>query len=173
MAAILKQELPDLPETVPEFLRQIVAHCLEKDASERFQSARDLRFALWQVGTPSGSHSTLAASTSPGTTWVWRTVVALVLIAAAVAGTRWLWRDATLPPWSGVLLGGPEMALNPRLSPDGNLLAFKPFDNGQTQVAVEVVNLTPQAFHVPPRSVQSFLIARMQLRLEPPSWTSQ
>ena len=136
MAAILKQEPPDLPETVPESLRQIVAHCLEKDACERFQSARDLRFALSQVGTPSGSHSTLAASTSPGTAWVWRTVVALVLIAAAVAGTRWLWRDATLPQWSGVLLGGPEMALNPRLSPDGNLLAFKAFDNGQTQVAV-------------------------------------
>ena len=136
MTAILKQEPPDLPETVPEALRQIVAHCLEKDPRERFQSARDLRFALSQVGTPSGSHSTLAASTSPGTAWVWRTLAALVLIAAAVAGTRWLWRDAALPQWSGVLLGGPEMALNPRLSPDGNLLAFKAFDNGMTQVAV-------------------------------------
>jgi predicted Ser/Thr protein kinase len=136
MAAILKQEPLDLPETVPEALRQIVAHCLEKDARERFQSARDLRFALSQVGTPSGSHSTLPVSTSPGTAWVWRTLAALVLIAAAVASTRWLWRDAALPQWSGVLLGGPETALDPRLSPDGNLLAFRAFDNGQTQVAV-------------------------------------
>src|ERR1039457_6467381 len=43
MTAILKQEPPDLPETAPEALRQIVAHCLEKDPRERFQSARDLR----------------------------------------------------------------------------------------------------------------------------------
>ena len=45
-------------------------------------------------------------------------------------------RDAGAPRWSGVLLGGPEMALNPRLSPDGNLLAFKAFDNTQAQVGV-------------------------------------
>ena len=41
-----------------------------------------------------------------------------------------------MPQWSGVLLGGPEMALNPRLSPDGNLIAFKAFDKALTQVAV-------------------------------------
>ena len=31
MTAILKQELPDLPDTVPPGVRQIVHHCLEKD----------------------------------------------------------------------------------------------------------------------------------------------
>jgi hypothetical protein len=60
----------------------------------------------------------------------------VILIAATVAATRWLWRDAALPQWSGVLLGGPAMALNPRLSPDGNLIAFKAFDKALTQVAV-------------------------------------
>src|SRR5205814_7173871 len=39
MVAILKQEAPELPETVPAGLRQIVAHCLEKDLANRFQSA--------------------------------------------------------------------------------------------------------------------------------------
>src|SRR5262249_20148186 len=46
MNAILKQDPPDLPEPTPSGLRQIVAHCLEKDPSSRFQSARDLAFAL-------------------------------------------------------------------------------------------------------------------------------
>jgi len=136
MTAVLKQEPPELPETVPAALRQIVAHCLEKDPGERFQSARDLRFALAQVGTPSGSQGTVAASTPPGTAWVRQTLAALVLIAATAGATRWLWRDAAVPQWSGVLLGGPEMALDPRLSPDGNLLAFKTFDNALAQVAV-------------------------------------
>jgi serine/threonine protein kinase len=68
LAAILKQEPPDLPEAVPATLRQIVSHCLEKEARERFQSARDLRFALSQVGTESGSHNTVAPSTPLGRT---------------------------------------------------------------------------------------------------------
>ena len=136
MAAILKQEPPDLPETVPAALRQIVSHCLEKEARERFQSARDLRFALSQVGTQSGSYGMVAASPPLGRVWLRRALAAVVLVVATAAVTLWLERDVGLPRWSGVLLGGPEMALNPRLSPDGNLLAFKAFDNGLTQVAV-------------------------------------
>src|ERR1039458_9095431 len=46
MQAILREEAPELPETVPAGVRQIVAHCLEKEASRRFQSAHDLGFAL-------------------------------------------------------------------------------------------------------------------------------
>ena len=46
MTAILKQELPELPDTAPSGVRQIVHHCLEKDPGNRFQSARDLSFAL-------------------------------------------------------------------------------------------------------------------------------
>jgi eukaryotic-like serine/threonine-protein kinase len=34
------------------------------------------------------------------------------------------------------MLGGSEMALNPRLSPDGHLLAFAAMVDGPTQVAV-------------------------------------
>ena len=34
------------------------------------------------------------------------------------------------------MLGGPEMAMNPRLSPDGHLLAFQAMVEGLTQVAV-------------------------------------
>jgi len=63
LTAILRDDPPDLPETVPAPLRQIVAHCLEKDAKDRFQSAGDLRFALWSIaqsGSPSASGSTQA-----------------------------------------------------------------------------------------------------------------
>jgi len=135
MTAILKQEAPEMPETVPPGLRQIVAHCLEKDAGNRFQSAKDLGFALVSL-SQSGSQSAVRTAPARGKGWVWRALAAVVLIAATVAATRWLWRDGAAPEWSGVLLGGPEMAINPRLSPDGHLLAFQAFDQGQTQVAV-------------------------------------
>jgi len=40
MTAILKQDAPDLPEALPSGVRQIVAHCLEKQPGNRFQSAK-------------------------------------------------------------------------------------------------------------------------------------
>ena len=46
MQAILREDAPDLPSTVPAGVRQVVSHCLEKDPVHRFQSARDLGFAL-------------------------------------------------------------------------------------------------------------------------------
>jgi serine/threonine protein kinase len=46
--AIVKEEPPGLAETtrIPSSLERIVRHCLEKRREERFQSARDLAFAL-------------------------------------------------------------------------------------------------------------------------------
>jgi eukaryotic-like serine/threonine-protein kinase len=49
ISAILKEEPPDFSATgrdVPPLLERIVHHCLEKDPAARFQSARDIAFAL-------------------------------------------------------------------------------------------------------------------------------
>jgi serine/threonine protein kinase/Tfp pilus assembly protein PilF len=49
MVAILREEPPELSRPgrpVPAELADVVAHCLEKQPGERFQSARDLAFAL-------------------------------------------------------------------------------------------------------------------------------
>src|SRR5437588_8403225 len=88
MTAILKQEPPELPETVPAALRQIVAHCLEKDAGERFQSARDLRFALSQAGTQSGSQRVMAAAPVGRSVWGRHVLAALVLIPVPGGASR-------------------------------------------------------------------------------------
>src|SRR6185369_5296830 len=58
--AILRADPPELPETVPVPLRQIVVHCLEKEPARRFQSAKDLGFSLQSY---SGGHtSTISAA---------------------------------------------------------------------------------------------------------------
>jgi serine/threonine protein kinase len=49
MSAILKEETPELSESarnVPPGLERIVRHCLEKNPTQRFQSAGDLAFGL-------------------------------------------------------------------------------------------------------------------------------
>src|SRR5262245_12762451 len=48
MSAVLREQPPDLllRTGTPPAIARIVKRCLEKDAAERFQSARDVRFAL-------------------------------------------------------------------------------------------------------------------------------
>jgi len=60
----------------------------------------------------------------------------LALVAIEVAATRFLWRTPQQESWSGTLLGGPESAMAPRVSPDGGLMAFQAFVGEITQVAV-------------------------------------
>src|SRR6266545_4215286 len=56
MSAILTKDPPEFPDgmAVPPAMERIVRHCLEKYPEERFQSARDLAFALDAVSQTSG-----------------------------------------------------------------------------------------------------------------------
>ncbi len=69
MMAILKEEPPELAEgsrTLPPELVEIVTHCLEKRPEERFQSARDLAFALrFGEREESSASFRLAAAAAP------------------------------------------------------------------------------------------------------------
>ena len=61
MTAILREDPPDLSVTrteTPPALDRIVRHCLEKNPEERFQSARDVAFALEALSGSGTSPST-------------------------------------------------------------------------------------------------------------------
>ena len=122
MTAILKNEPPDLPETVPAGVRQIVAHCLEKDAANRFESARDLSFAL--AALSQGSGATGIAARPAARKRLRMALAAFAILAIGIAAGWAIRRPAAAQRWNGVLLGGPELSTNPRLSPDGHWVAF-------------------------------------------------
>ena len=88
MSAILKTEPPPLTEAqpnVPPGLTRIVEHCLEKDAGNRFQSARDVAFALEAFsgsGTTSAAVPQLSLSTSPRNRSLMIAICAGLLLAA-------------------------------------------------------------------------------------------
>jgi serine/threonine protein kinase/Tol biopolymer transport system component len=56
ITAVLKEDPPETnleQSRIPVSFRQIVRHCLEKEPENRFQSARDLAFALETLASPS------------------------------------------------------------------------------------------------------------------------
>jgi serine/threonine protein kinase len=85
MSAILREEPPDLSETnrsVPAALENVVRHCLEKEPERRFQSARDVVFAIEAL--PDVSSARPAAPMSPAGVWLHRHRKALAGAALAV-----------------------------------------------------------------------------------------
>jgi Tol biopolymer transport system component len=143
LTAILREDPPplsDLSPPLPDPLERLVLHCLEKRPEDRFQSARDLAFALQAL---SGSGISGAGVHVPGRRavagrlrWLWPvvTLAALGVATAAVvalarrpagraATRRATFLDIALPP--GVRLDEPAFA---RLSPDGRQLVFVGLD---------------------------------------------
>jgi Tol biopolymer transport system component len=93
MNAILKEEPPELDAAqlkISPGMERIIRHCLEKNPANRFQSARDLGFALGALsGSASDTGSTQAA----------------VLRAADAADSKRLAKQALLPWLVAALLG--------------------------------------------------------------------
>ncbi|MFC2144235.1 protein kinase [Acidobacteriota bacterium] len=82
-AAILTQEAPSLSRVsadVPPLFEHLVARCLEKRPEDRFQSARDLLFALEELSTGEITTGRLRAH-SP---WFRRATLAVVAVAAVI-----------------------------------------------------------------------------------------
>jgi Tol biopolymer transport system component len=146
MNAILKEEPPELLESgknVSPALDRIVRHCLEKNPEQRFQSAGDIAFALESIADASSSTSGARAGILGQTIHArrtlrvgWPTLVAAGAIAAVAFVAGRLGQREPEASWAGALLGGPETAMGPRISPDGHTLAFLAMVKEVTQVAV-------------------------------------
>jgi len=144
MSAVLKEEPRELSASVPNAppaLSRIVHRCLEKDPSERFQSARDLGFNLELLTRDSSSGSGAAvAAPQPPKSWWWRPMaLGLALLLAAGLGfmaSRWTSLGVRQKPPVTLrrLTDFVGMEENPALSPDGKSVAFTADVGGRRQV---------------------------------------
>jgi serine/threonine protein kinase/tetratricopeptide (TPR) repeat protein len=94
MSAILNEEPPDLLESessVTPALDRVVKHCLEKNSAERFQSARDIAFALSEASSPGKTARSTGTGRVPGRTA--RLVAAGVVAVLAASGALLLRRS--------------------------------------------------------------------------------
>ncbi len=131
MTAILREDPPDLasarPDTPPA-LTTIVHHCLEKSPSERFQSARDVAFALESLAGDASSGAVSAAVRRPAV--FARPVVRGFIIGAAVAAaiaTGYFWsslRRTTRAPSFHRLTFRRGTIFNARFDSDGRSVLY-------------------------------------------------
>jgi eukaryotic-like serine/threonine-protein kinase len=102
MSAILKQEPPDLDAAQPPVLDRIIRRCLEKKPGERFESARDLAFALESIsGSSSGTSERKAQQIPQRPLRRYARMIALVVgacVLLAVAFIAGLRRSRPLSP---------------------------------------------------------------------------
>ncbi len=126
MSAILTKEPPDLSDAggdVSPGLDRVVRHCLEKSPEQRFQSARDLAFALESAVVGSGSRLTAAPQPPRRVPLL---VVLLALAVAAIPAAVILGRRSVQyqPPGFQQLTFRREHVLRARYTPDGGSIIY-------------------------------------------------
>ncbi|MFI5179869.1 MAG: protein kinase [Thermoanaerobaculia bacterium] len=85
MAAIMRDEPPELSgwgRNIPPALDHVVRHCLEKDRDRRFQSARDIAFALAEASSPTVTSGAPLAAPRAGRS---RILIAAPVVIAVLA----------------------------------------------------------------------------------------
>jgi Tol biopolymer transport system component len=141
MTAILKEDPPEIGaggSGPSPALSRIVQHCLEKKPGERFQSARDIAFALQALSGSAVTSGPSAAVASRGLRpWI---AIAAALAAVTALAAWWLVpRPAFRAPVVtklGRLTRDPGHSEWPSWSPDGSLLAYSSDRSGNSEIYV-------------------------------------
>ena len=157
MSAVLRADPPPLPDAVPVALRSIVQRCLNRQPSERFQSASDLAFALRSITGSTASRAAVPGDAADRSRRAWaplRMVGAVVITAAATAGLAAFLMSRALDESAGAgnvqLLPFATEAhgeAQPVWSPDGRNLAYMAAVDGGQRLYVKGVS-TPGAVEV-------------------------
>jgi len=131
MTAILREDPPDLLGTrldISPTLDRIVRHCLEKNPTERFQTARDVAFALEALsGSTASGRSEPARATPMGRRgrWLWPAVASVVTFLAMTGVLVWdrMHRDVPRPRYV-MKTFEPQTMISARFLPDGTTFAY-------------------------------------------------
>lgn len=122
--AIANRSHDQLPESIPQPLRELIERALQKDPAQRVPSMHEVVADLRRFARHSAT--TLAAPQQRrGRTLAWAAAIVCVLVAVVAASVM-----RKQPPASPIslqyipLTGFADSAASPALSPDGNLLTF-------------------------------------------------
>jgi eukaryotic-like serine/threonine-protein kinase len=133
ITAVLLEDPPEInleQSSVPVSFQQIVRHCLEKEPENRFQSARDLAFALDTLSNASGGRATrfgvpgMQAKVVP-----WAVAGVLLVATLLLLGNQW--RQKTLSPSYRRLTFEQGTVYSARFAPDFRAILYGAAWNGK------------------------------------------
>ena len=145
MNAIINDEPVPPSEISPKVgpsLERAMLHCLEKDPDERFQTARDLCFALGEVTTGSGTRVVARAAPRARSRWLKFAVAgaaAVLIVAAGFGAYRFIWSGRELkaePTIRQITFRRGSMPFQcARFAPDGETIVYSAaWDGGPTEL---------------------------------------
>ncbi|MFZ3363699.1 MAG: protein kinase, partial [Candidatus Acidiferrales bacterium] len=159
ISSILKEEPPDLSATgrdVPPLLERIVHHCLEKDPAARFQSARDIAFALEALSSVSSAAGAAGATSAPAIaapasrkSWLLPSllgVIVILIVAVALLVVRGN-TPPPEPPSYHQLTFAREYISSARFAPDQRTIIYS---SARIGINSELFSLAPDS-HAPVR----------------------
>ena len=148
MTAILKEDVPELADTklpVAPALEKIVRRCLEKSPEQRFQSAKDLAFALEAVsqisGPKTGAQAPIAAPPEKKRSNAAIYGASLVLAAAMLGLGLWLGhgKPPEPPRYRQITFRAGFMG-NARFTPDGSVIYNATWEGSDAQLYIAPVD---------------------------------
>lgn len=146
ITAVLREEPPDAEldqASVPSGYQDIIRHCLDKDPENRFQSVKDLAFALQTISGTSTTRPALSrtpARQNPGVLpWI---LAGAFAVAAAVFAT-FLLRSSTSEPVYRRVTFESGTIYSARFASDGQSIVYSSaWNNGPVQLFSTVGNST-------------------------------
>jgi len=143
MTAVLREEPPEAgleQAAIPHGYRDIIKHCLEKDPENRFQSAKDLGFALQTLSGASPTRAIRFAKPKSPSRGVFPWAVAAVLAVTTLALIILRLLPAPPPPSYHRVTFESGTVFSARFAPDGSIVYSAAWNGKPVQIYTTVGN---------------------------------